>query len=240
VTDHPELLVTTFVEVADTLTADFDIVEFLTRLATRCVELFDLAAAGLLLSDGAGGVSVAASSDQRMELLERFEIQHDDGPCIDCFHRGELVRCDDLRAEVDRWPRFGPEALARGYGSVVALPLRLRTQVIGSLNLLRADTHSFPAADLGAAQALADVATIAILQHRAAQEQQLLTDQLQSALTSRVLVEQAKGVVAERAHLNMDQAFARLRRYARDRNQRLVDVARAIVDRRISADDVDS
>ncbi len=233
--EHQELLTRTFVDVADTLVADFDIVEFLTLLTTRCVELFDLTASGLLLADSLGGVSVAASSDHRMQLLELFELQHEEGPCIDCYRSGTAVRCDDLEAEDRRWPNFAPEARARGFVSAYALPLRLRQQVIGSLNLLCAEPQGLPAGDLVAAQALADVATIGILQHRAAEEHYLLAEQLQYALTSRVLVEQAKGVVAEYARLNMDEAFAALRRYSRNSNQKLVEVARAVVQRSLPA-----
>jgi hypothetical protein len=236
VPDRQDLLTRTFVDVADTLVADFDIVEFLTLLTVRCVELFDLAASGLLLADSRGGVSVAASSDHRMQLLELFELQHDEGPCLDAYRSGLAVQCDDLRVEDQRWPNFAPEARARGFRSAYALPMRLRQQVIGSLNLLRADAHGLPEVDLAAAQALADVATIGVLQHRATLEHDLLAEQLQYALTSRVLVEQAKGVVAEHARLTMDEAFVALRRYARNHNLKLVDVAGAVVERSLAAE----
>jgi transcriptional regulator with GAF, ATPase, and Fis domain len=236
--NREELLNRTFVDVADTLVADFDIVEFLTLLAARCVELFDLAAAGLLLADPQGGVSVAASSDERTQLLELFELQHDEGPCLDCYRQGVAVRCEDLEVDGGRWPTFTPEARARGFASVYALPMRLRQQVIGSLNLLRAEPHGLDVTSLVAAQALADVATIGILQHRAAQEHQLLAEQLQYALTSRVVVEQAKGVLAEHGRLTMDEAFAALRRYSRNHNARLADVARAVVERTLPADSI--
>jgi hypothetical protein len=234
--DRQELLTRTFVDVADTLVADFDIVEFLTLLAARCVELFDLGAAALLLADPQGGVSVAASSDDRAQLLELFELQHDEGPCLDSYRNAVAVRCDDLSADgLDRWPAFTREARARGFESVYAVPMRLRQEVIGSLNLLGSARAGLDAADLIVAQALADVATIGILQHRAAAEHQLLAEQLQYALTSRVLVEQAKGVVAEYARCDMDAAFTALRGYARNRNERLVEVARAVVERRLPA-----
>jgi hypothetical protein len=238
VPDRQELLTRTFVDVADTLVAEFDIVEFLTLLATRCVDLFELSAAGLLLADAQGSLGVAASSDEEMQLLELFELQHAEGPCLDCYRNGSAVRCDDLAREGERWPVFAPEATSRGFGSVYAVPMRLRADVIGSLNLLSADTHGLDADDLVAAQALADVATIGILQHRAAEEHQLLAEQLQYALTSRVLVEQAKGVLAEHATLDMDTAFAALRRYSRDHNRRLVDVAQDVVQRTLRAADV--
>jgi transcriptional regulator with GAF, ATPase, and Fis domain len=232
-----DLLARTFVAVADTLVADFDIVDFLTVLTVRCVELFDLAAAGLMLSDATDGVRVAASSNERMQLLELFELQYDEGPCLDCFRTGAVVWCDDL-ADPDaeaRWPRFVPEARSAGYASVYALPMRLRQHVIGSLNLLGRTPSAIDAPGMVEAQALADVATIGILQHRAADEQRLLTQQLQYALQSRILVEQAKGILAEYGSVDMDQAFTVLRRYARDRNERLVDVADALVERTLSA-----
>ena len=232
------LLAQTFVDVADTLVADFDIVDFLTVLTNRCVELFDLSEAGLLLADALGHVRVVATSSHRMELLELFELQHDEGPCLDCYRDGHAVRCDDLRSAVDRWPRFAPEALAAGWMSVYAVPMRLRHQTIGSLNLLRAQPTPLAETDLAAAQALADVATIGILQYRATEEQRMLAQQLQHALDSRVAVEQAKGVLAEHGHLGMEAAFAALRRYSRDHNERLADVACAVVDRTIPTDAV--
>jgi hypothetical protein len=233
-----ELLARTFVDVADTLVAEFDLVDFLTLLTARTVELFELAEAGLLLSDPSGGVNVAASSSHRMELLELFEIQHDEGPCLDSFRTGALIRAPDLTTAVERWPRFAPEAISRGYGSVYAVPMRLRTQVIGSLNLLRSERGELDPSDLVAAQALADVATIGILQQRAASQQRVLAEQLQYALDSRVTIEQAKGVIAEHTGLDMDAAFSALRQYARNHNERLVDVARAVAARATAAADI--
>ena len=228
------LLARTFVDVADTLVSDFDVVEFLTLLTTRCVELFDLAGAGLLLMDPSGGIEVAAASDHRMELLDRFELLHDEGPCVDCFQSGDPVMSDDLQLEAGRWPRFAPEALTAGYAAVAAVPLRLRGQIIGAMNLLRNETGSPGPRDLIAAQALADVATIGLLQQRASAEQRLLAEQLQHALDSRVVVEQAKGVLAAGTGLDVDGAFAALRQYARNRNQRLSEVAHALVSRTLS------
>ncbi len=233
--DREALLAQTFVSLADTLVADFDVVDFLTVLTTRCVELFDVSQAGLMLASRPDRVQVAASSSHETGLLELFEIQHDEGPCLDCYRSGHQVQCPDLRGAIERWPVFAPEALAAGFEAVYALPMRIRDQVIGSLNLLRAAPGNLDAADLVAAQALADVATIGILQHRAAAEYRVLAEQLQYALNSRVTTEQAKGVLAEYSGLDMDGAFSALRRYARDHNRRLVDVASAVVERSLPA-----
>jgi len=234
--DRDVLLARTFVEVADTLVDEFDIVDFLSGLATRCVELFDTVEAGLMVAEAAGAVQVVASSSHQMHLLELFEVQHEQGPCLDCYRTGEAVDCSDLSNAADRWPTFAPEAVAAGFSSAHALPMRLRNEVIGSLNLLRRPSGSLDAADLVAAQALADVATIGILQHRAAEEARMLAEQLQYALNSRVTIEQAKGVLSERAGIDAEDAFAALRRYARNHNLRLVDVAHGVVDRTLDTE----
>jgi hypothetical protein len=166
-----------------------------------------------------------------MANLELFELQHDEGPCIDCFRTGLLVETIDLEADVHRWPRFAPEALGAGFRAACALPMRLRDSTIGSLNLLRNSPGALARADLEAAQALADVATIGLLQQRAAEDARLLADQLQTALDSRIVIEQAKGVLAERAGLSMASAFEALRRYARAHQRRLSDVAAAVAAR---------
>lgn len=229
--DRDALLAKTFVEVADTLVRPFDVVDFLSGLATRCVELFGTVEAGLMIAESPGAVQVVASSSHEMHLLELFEVQHDQGPCLDCFRTGDAIASADLEAESARWPVFAPEALAAGFSSAHALPMRLRNEVIGSLNLLVRPVGGLRASDLAAAQALADVATISILQHRAAEEARLLAEQLQYALNSRVTIEQAKGVLSERSGINAEAAFTALRQYARNHNQRLVDVAASVVDR---------
>ena len=233
--DRETLLAETFVALADTMINDFDVVDFLSMLSTRCVDLFDAGDAGLMLADGSGNLVVVASSSHRMRELELFELQHDEGPCPEAFHLGQPVECGDLREATERWPRFAAEALDAGYRSVHALPMRLRDDVIGALNLIRATPGSLPEDDLEAAQALANVATIGILHHRAAEESRLLSEQLQHALTSRIVIEQATGVIAQRLNLDMDEAFNRVRRYSRDHNRRLADVARSIVDRSLVA-----
>lgn len=229
------LLVETFVTLADTMVSDFDVVDFLSVLSRRCVELFEAGDAGLMLVDADGYMELAASSSHEMRLLELLEIQHDQGPCPDAYRTGAPVQCPELRDAADRWPRFVPAALAAGYRSAHALPLRLRDETIGALNLLRVVPGTLPEEDIVAAQALADVATIGILHHRAAAESNLLSEQLQYALDSRVVIEQAKGAIAHKLDLTTDEAFNTLRRYSRDHNRRLVDVAVAVIDRTLDA-----
>ncbi len=224
------LLARTFVELADTLVADFDVVDLLTLVADRCVDVLDVAAAGLMLAAPEGDLRVMASSSEAMRMLELFELQSREGPCLDCYRSGQPVVNQDLATVNGRWPRFALEALAAGFHSVHALPMRLRGVVIGALNLFHLEVGEMREADVDAAQALADVATIAILQHRATHEAQVLNDQLSHALNSRIVIEQAKGMVAERANLNMEQAFITLRDHARRNNLRLVDVAHGVID----------
>jgi GAF domain-containing protein len=210
----------------------------LTRLTDRCVDVLDVAAAGLMLSSPAGELRVVASSSEAMRVLELFEVQSQEGPCLDCYRTGEPVMNQDLATVNGRWPKFGPEAVAAGFQSVHALPMRLRGSVIGALNMFHVDTGEMREADVIAAQAFADVATIAVLQHRAVLEAQVLNDQLNFALNSRIVIEQAKGVLSERAHLNMEQSFAVLRAHARNHNLRLVDVAQQLIDGDLPASDL--
>jgi GAF domain-containing protein len=223
------LLARTLVELADTLVDDFDVVDLLTLLADRCVETLDVAAAGIMLASPGGRLRVLASTTDAMRLLELFELQADEGPCLDCFRSGQPVGNEDLTSARARWPRFAAEALGAGFHSVQALPLRLRGTVIGALNLLHTDPVRDDRADADVAQAFADVATIAILQHRAVREAQVVNEQLNRALDTRIIIEQAKGVVAEREGLDVQQAFERLRRHARNHNVRLADLASDVV-----------
>jgi GAF domain-containing protein len=224
------LLARTLVELADTLVDDFDVVELLTLLTDRCVEVLDVAAAGLMLAAPDGDLRVMAYSSEAARLLELFELQSLEGPCLDCYRTGKPAASKDLASSESRWPAFRPVAIEAGFRSVQALPLRLRGTVIGALNLFHVEPGEMRAADLVAAQALADVATIAILQHKAVLEAQVISEQLNQALNSRVLIEQAKGMVAERNQLNMEHAFSALRTYARSNNRRLVDVAREVIE----------
>jgi GAF domain-containing protein len=224
------LLARTLVELADTLVADFDVVELLTLLTDRCVEVLGVGAVGLMLAGPDGELRVMASSSEAMRLLELFELQAREGPCLDCYRTGAPVLEADLNAATARWPSFAAEALGAGFRSVQALPMRLRGTIIGALNLFGADPAEMGKVDIDSAQALADVATIAILQQRKSYQAQLLNQQLQHALNSRIVIEQAKGMLAERERLSMPEAFSALRGYARLHNLRLVDVARSVVD----------
>jgi GAF domain-containing protein len=227
----------TFVELADTLVGDFDVVDFLHTLAGRCVELLDVDAAGIVLADQGGNLRAVASSSEQMRLLELFEIQNEEGPCLDSFRTGEAVGEDQLESS-NRWPMFAREAVAAGFHSSQAVPMRLRDEVIGALNLLRIEPGRLSDEDLGLSRALAGVATIGLLQERAIREARLLTDQLQIALNNRIVIEQAKGVLAERGGLEMESAFEVLRRYSRSNNRKLAEVALDLIEQRISTSDL--
>lgn len=222
-----------FVELADTLVEEFDVIEFLQRLTERSVELLEVDAAGLMLADERGSLQLVASTVEKMRVLELFELQIEEGPCYDCWSSGVAVTNVALAAAVDRWPRFTPAAVSVGYGATHALPMRLRGRVLGALNLFTATEEPMGADDLALGQAMADVATIGLLHERTLQEQTVLSEQLQTALHSRVLIEQAKGVLSARADLGLDEAFAVMRRHARSRGLPLTGVAQAVVDGRI-------
>lgn len=233
--NREEKLGRTLVELADTLVDDFDIVDLLVLVAERCVELLDASAAGLLLADARGTLHLMAATSEATELVELFQIQNDEGPCLSCYRAGTPVLVPDLAAENERWPSFVPVASGAGFQAAHAFPLRLRSETLGALNLFRTEPGRLARADVTTAQALADIATIAILQHQAAREAQALAEQLRAALDSRIAIEQAKGVIAERAGVDMSEAFSRLRRYARSNQRRLADVAQDVVDGTLSS-----
>jgi GAF domain-containing protein len=223
-------IVRSLVEMADTLVDDYDVVDLLTGLADRCVSLLGVSAAGVMLASPAGSLGLVASSSEAMRLLELFELQAQEGPCLDAFRTGQSVEHENLQAGSGRWPSFSAAALQAGFASALALPLRLREATLGALNLLRVTRTPMGEADIIVARAFADLATLSIIQHRTAAEAQRLNEQLSAALTSRVVIEQAKGVIAERADVDLAEAFSRLRSYARNHNRRLTDVARAAID----------
>src|SRR5205814_4981300 len=205
-----------------------------------CVDVLDVGAAGIMLMAPEGDLRVMASSSETMRVLELFELQSQEGPCLDCYHTGQPVVNQDLATIDGRWPRFAVEALAAGFHSVHAIPMRLRGTIIGALILFHLEPGQMRPADIDAAQALADVATITILQHRAVLEVQVVNQQLQHALNSRIAIEQAKGMVAERTGLDMEQAFSLIRNHARDHNARLADVANDLIRGALSPTALDS
>jgi GAF domain-containing protein len=224
-----ERLARIFVEVADTLVDEFDLIEFLHLLADRAAGLVDASAVGLLLTDQRGNLEFLAGSDENVKLVELFQLQNQEGPCLEAYRAARPVINADLRAAGARWPRFAPRATAAGFRSVHAFPLRLRSEVIGVLNVFGSQVGVLDEADVQIVQAVADVATIGLLQERTIRRSEVLTEQLQGALNSRIVIEQAKGVVAQAYGLSVDDAFARMRGYARRTNRRLSELAHAIV-----------
>lgn len=227
----------TFVEIVDTLVDNFDVIEVLTMLTSRSVELLGAAAAGILLADERGQLRVIGASTEEVQLLELFQIQNAEGPCLDCFRTGAVVLHDHLDRD-NPWPQFAAESVRSGYTSVCAVPLRLREMILGCLNLFMTEPVGLPDAEVALAQALADVATIAILQDQASRQAALREGHLQHALISRIVIEQAKGMIAERTGVDMDEAFNRLRNYARNHNSGLTGVAEELVGGRLSVDAV--
>jgi len=224
-----ERLAEVFVEVADTLVDDFDLIEFLRTVTARAAELVDVAAVGLLLADGHSQLQFMAASDEQSRLLELFQLQHREGPCLDAFLTGTPVVNADLREAAAHWPLFAPHATRLGFRSVHAIPLRLRNRVIGAMNLFGYGVGGLEPEDVTVVQALADVATIGLLQERAIHSAEILAEQLQGALNSRVVIEQAKGALARIHGIDVDQAFTLLRAYARNHNRKLVAVADAVL-----------
>jgi len=224
-----EGVIRALVEMADILVEDFDVVELLTRLAARCVDLLGVSAAGVMLAAGQRELRLVASSSEAMRVLELFELQMEEGPCLDAYRTGERVEHRILHADTTPWPRFSVAALEAGFQSVEAVPLRLRDTTIGALNLFSTGEMPMNDSDAVVTRSFADIATISIVQHRAADEHQRTNAQLSRALSSRIVIEQAKGIIAERAGVDLQVAFDRLRRYARDHNLRLTDVADAAV-----------
>jgi transcriptional regulator with GAF, ATPase, and Fis domain len=228
-------IVETFVELADTMVDDFDVVEFLHRLAEHCVELLDCSEAGLLLADASGALRVMASSSERADALDLLQSQNEEGPCFECYHRGRPIFSEDLKADTGRWPTFAAAATEMGFQSVQAIPMRVRGQTVGALNLFRSGAGRIAERDMPLGQGMADIAAVALLQERTVRESRSVVGQLQQALSSRVVIEQAKGVLAQHAQIGVDAAFARLRTHARDHNLRLSEVARELIDGRLDA-----
>lgn len=219
-------LAATFVSLADTLVADFDVVDFLGLLTERTVQLLDVNAAGVILADRRGGLRPAAGSSEHATLVAVFAAQAQQGPCFDCVRTGTVVASADLVVDTARWPRFTAVAVEAGFRAACAVPMRLRDEVIGALTLLNIEPGAVEEPSVALGQALADIATIGILQQQAVHRPDVVSEQLQATLHHRTIIEQAKGVLAESAGLNMHQAYTALRGYARHHQRRLSDVAR--------------
>ena len=225
-----EELASAFVGLADTLVADYDVIELAQQLIDSSMSLLPIAAAGILIGGPMGDLTVIASSSERTRLLELLQVEVDVGPCLLAYRTGRQVLVEDLNLDRQRWPAFVERAAEYHYRSVSALPLRLRDERVGALNLFRTEAGGLSPTHLAIGQALADVATIGILNQRTLTQSDLINQQLQSALNTRVIIEQAKGVLAERGDVDMDRAFVLLRSYSRRTHQRLADVARAVVE----------
>jgi GAF domain-containing protein len=234
------LLISTLVELADNLVDSYDVIDVLTVLSDRCVQTIDAAAAGVLLAWPGGELQFVASSSESMKVLELFQIQANEGPCVDCYRTGAAVVNVALAEEGDRWPRFSPRALEQGFRSVHCLPMRLRGRTIGALNLFRTHQGNLDVEDVAVAQGFADVATIAILQHQTSLNASTLNDQLSNALNSRIIIEQAKGMIRQALNCDMDEAFGRLRAHARNHNDGLTEVAMLVVEGKIGPNALDS
>lgn len=237
-TSRESRLSTAFVKLADTLTAEYDMVDLLHTLLDECVELLFLDAGGLMIANSFGHLELLASTSELADLVEVMQLAAGAGPCIECFSTGASVAVSNIGDTKTRWPEFSSVALKQGFHSVLAVPLKLRGQIIGTMNLFSHDVRTVSERDTAIAQALADVATIGILQERAIRETSIVTDQLQRALDSRILIEQAKGVLSEVGSLEMDAAFVALRSHARNNNLSLRDVAEKVVNRSLDALDV--
>lgn len=222
-------LVDTFVTLADTLVVGYDVVDLLHTLVEACANLLSASAAGIMLADSTGQLALVASTSEKSRLVELMQLSSGNGPCVESFTTGSVYVLPDVESVKETWPEFYSESTQQGFRAVHAVPLRLRGEILGTLNLFLDHVGSLSPDDASVAQGLADVATIGILQERAARESQITQQQLQSALNSRVLIEQAKGVIAQIHGLDMDAAFTTLRQYARSNNISLRDVADGVV-----------
>ncbi len=213
-----------------TLVSDFEFLDLAHQLAVSTARLLQASAAGVMLEDGLGQLQVLSASDEDTHLLEIFELQRREGPCYECWRSGKVVTAPDLMS-VERWPAFVAEAHTLGFVSAAAVPLLLRSRVVGALNVFWGEPRTVTSVDLDAAQALADVAAVGLTQQRLARESGVLAEQIQSALHSRVTIEQAKGILAVKAQVPMAEAFEILEAAALDRHESIVSVAQGVVDR---------
>lgn len=236
--ERERAIIKAFVDLSHELVHDYDVVDMLTQLTSSCATLLDISSAGLLLADGHGALHLMASSSERTHHLEVFQLQRNEGPCLDCYRERRAVTVPDLDTEQARWPQFCAAARMVGFKSVHALPMRLQDNMLGTLGLFGTEAGALGDDDLALAQALAHVASVAIVGGRSAAQIRTVNSQLQNALTSRIVVEQAKGVIAHSGNLAMDAAFKVLRRYARDHGRKLSEVAADVVNRTLPDHDL--
>jgi hypothetical protein len=229
-------LLETFVTLADTLIDQYDIIDFLQTLAECCVDLVDVSAAGIMLADPQGNLRHAACSNEQMRFVELMELQLEEGPCFDAYRTNTPVLCESPEEAARRWPEFAPRALAGGFGAYSAVPMRLRSEVIGALNLFSFGALALSESDIKVVQAMADVATIGILHERLISDANAFSTQLKVALESRIVIEQAKGIIAEHSKVTVDEAFDRMRAFARGQNRLLSDTARQVIDGSLSTE----
>jgi GAF domain-containing protein len=236
-TDQRErAIIRAFVELSNELVDGYDVVDLLSGLTSNCAKLLDISSAGLLLADAHGVLHVIAASSERTRNLAVYQLQREQGPCLDCFRSGSPVLVPDLATEAHRWPLFARAAASVGVASVHAVPMRLHDSVLGTLGLFGDHVGPLDDDDLALAQALAHVASVAIVNDQSAADSAAINTQLQQALSSRIVLEQAKGVLAYVGNLDMDEAFAVLRRYARDHGRKLSDIARLVVARELKGE----
>ena len=233
-TSRAERVSAAFVRITDTLVADYDVLDLLHALVEVSIDLLDAAAAGLLLADPQGELQVLASTSERSQLVEILQLRAGAGPCVECYQTGTAIEVEDIRSLNGKWPGFQKAALSQGFRSVHAVPMRVHGKIIGAMGLFGEHPGALTREDSAIGQALADVATISILQERTSRESALVNEQLQRALNSRVLIEQAKGVIAQTAAVDMEEGFRRLRDHARTNNQSLHDTAQHIINRTIT------
>lgn len=236
--DREQAVTRAFVELASSLANGYDVVDLLSTLTSTSAELLDVSSAGLLLANRHGVLHVLAASSDASRDLELLQLQSDEGPCLDCYHGGVAVSVADLDTERERWPRFAPAALENGFRSIHAVPLRMRRRVLGAMGLFGTHAGTLNEEDLSLGQALADVASVSLFQSESAEDDRWLSDQLQRALRSRMVIEQAKGFLAQVGGVDLQQAFRLLQAFARQHGERLTEAADGVVSRRIRADRV--
>jgi GAF domain-containing protein len=216
------------VRLVDSLLDDFDVVDLLTQLTEQCADLLDVEAAGFLLADPLGQLRLLAATSEQARDVELFQLQADEGPCVQCYVTGHPVSVADVRSDLGQWPRFASTARDAGFAAVHAVPMRAAGAVLGALGLFGTNPGVLNDADLLVAQTLTHIACVAIVQEQSPTPSTVLT-QLKAALASRVIIEQAKGFLRDRLDVEVEVAFTLLRSYARSQKEHLTDVAERVI-----------